>query len=287
MAGVVTDGCRAATLALLLASGAAALADAPQSHDPAARDLTAKEVTTLVFKAPAGTRPNLEGKILSRLDLSNLDFKGADLKSANLFGTELSGAHLNDTNLGGALLDRATVVGTNFDGANLEGASLQRLSAFTTLTPVVAEAPSFRGANLRGAKIFGRFSLSNFAGADLTAAIGAPVNRTGFIEHIWRTELSGANLTNARMHKMDLTRALLSFANCRGADMSQAILRDADLSGADLTGVDLTGADLTNADLTDADVSGTNLAGTNLRGTRGLDFVKGMALARNADKTIR
>lgn len=251
-----------------------------------AADFTAREVTGALFKAKPGRSPSLAGKDLARLDLSNLDFKGADLNGANLFGADLSGANLDGANLNGAVLDRATVVGAHFDNADLEGASLLRVSAFTTLTPAAGEAPSFRNAKLRGAKIFGRFSLGDLSGVDLTDAVAGPANRTGFIEHIWRTEFSGAKLTGAVLTRANLTRALLTFADCRGAILKNTILQEADLSGADLTDTDLSGADLTNADLTDADLTRANLDGANLHGARGLDRVRGMALARNAGKII-
>jgi len=50
----------------------------------------------------------------------------------------------------------------------------------------------------------------------------------------------------------DLSDAMLSEANLRGADLSNANLVGADLSEANLCGADLQGADLTGADLTGA-----------------------------------
>ena len=86
-----------------------------------------------------------------------------------------------------------------------------------------------------------------------------------------RADLSFANLRGA-----DLSGADLSFANLRGADLSGANLSNANLSGADLSfanlsnanlfGANLRGANLSDADLRGADLSGANLSNANLSG---------------------
>jgi uncharacterized protein YjbI with pentapeptide repeats len=252
-----------------------------------AAELTARDVAGLLFKAAPGSRPALGGKNLKRLDLAGLDFKSADLSKSDLFGADLSGADLSSTNLSGAMLDRVTLIGARLDGANLDHASLMRPSTTTTLTPNPGEAMSFKSASLRGAKFFGVFAGSNFAGADLTDSVCAPINKTGFIEYIWRTDFSGANLTGAQLTRADMTQARLSFAVLKNAVMRDAILREADLSGANLAGADLSGADLTDADLSEADVTGANLEGARLHAAKGLETLRGLALARNFEKTVR
>jgi uncharacterized protein YjbI with pentapeptide repeats len=252
-----------------------------------AADLTAHDVASLLFKAAPGSRPALSGKNLRRLDLAGLNFHNADLSKSDLFGADLSGADLSGTNLSGAMLDRVTLIGARLDGANLDHASLMRPSTTTTLTPNPGEAMSFKSASLRDAKFFGTFAGADFSGADLTDSVCAPINKTGFIEYIWRTDFSGANLTGAELTRADMTQTRLSFAVLKGAVMRDVILREADLSGADLTGADLSGADLTDADLSDADVTGANLEGTKLHAAKGLETLKGLALARNFEKTVR
>ncbi|MEI9902176.1 MAG: pentapeptide repeat-containing protein [Hyphomicrobium sp.] len=170
-----------------------------------------------------------------------------------------------------------TIIGTRFDGADLSDTSFLRPSTFSTLAAPASEAASFVATKLTRARLFGRFNRMSFRGADLSGATLAPFNRTGFIEHIWRTELSGADLSGADLSRADLTYVQLSFANLRGANLSGAVLKKADLSRADLTGADLTGVDLADADLD----------GAILTGTRGLNTALGLDSARNVEKSIR
>ncbi len=170
------------------------------------------------IRLTARTRCSSAVSISRNLDLSGLDFKGAKLAASNLFGSDLSRADLSKADLKGARLDRVTIIGARFDGADLSDASFLRPSSFSTLAAPVTEAPSFVGANLARTRLFGRFNRSNFRGADLSGAMLAPFNKTGFIEHIWRTELSGADLTGANLSGADLGYVLLSFANLRGGE---------------------------------------------------------------------
>lgn len=242
-----------------------------------AADLTAREVAERLVAADPDRPLDLAGKDLVRLDLSGLDFKRARLAGADLFGADLTGSDLTRADLAGAKLDRTVLIGVRLDHANLAGASLLRPSAFSTLGAPASEAPSLVGADLSDAKIFGRFNRADLSGANLRRASMAPFGKTGFIEHIWRTELLGARLEGADLTGADMTHALLRYANLRGARMADVVLRNADLSGADLTGADLAGADLTDADLD----------GTILTGVTGLDRALGLAEARNAAKAVR
>ncbi len=67
-----------------------------------------------------------------------------------------------------------------------------------------------------------------------------------------RADLTGAVLTDADLTDADLTGAVLTDAVLTDADLTGAVLTDADLTGAVLTGAVLTGADLTRAVLTRA-----------------------------------
>lgn len=252
-----------------------------------AADLSARDISILLFRAPPGSHPALNNLDLMRLDLASLDFKKADLRQANLFGTDLTGANLSGVDLTGARLDRAVIISARFDGATLDDASLMRPATTSTLVPIPQEAPSLKGASLRRVKFFGDFSGSDFSGADLTDSVCAPINRTGFIEHLWRTVFVSANLSGAILTRANMDRSQLSFAVLKGAILRATLLRGADLSGADLSGADLSGADLSGSDLTDANVTGADLSGTRLHGAIGLESLKGLSLARNSDKIIR
>jgi uncharacterized protein YjbI with pentapeptide repeats len=105
--------------------------------------------------------------------------------------------------------------------------------------------------------------------------------------------MKGANLSGAGMGGMDLSvdlsgaKADLSGTDLRGAqlryaNLSGAILYDADLSPKSAGGyyggtneylTDLTGANLSDADLTGADLTGADLTGADLTGSYGLDTI--------------
>lgn len=265
---------RALALRLLPALAAAVLSLFTAAD---AADISARDIAARLVEASADMPLDLSGRDLARLDLSGLDFKAARLAGSDLFGADLSGADLTGASLVGARLDRITMVSTRFDRADLTEASLLRPSGFSSLLSIAAEASTFAGARLVGAKVFGRFHRADLTGADLTDATLAPFGKTGFIEHIWRTELLAAKLDGARLVRADLGYVLFAFASLKGADLTGARLASADLTGADLTGANLTGADLTDADV----------AGARLTGAVGLDTVKGWDLTRNTDRAIR
>ena len=81
-----------------------------------------------------------------------------------------------------------------------------------------------------------------------------------------RPQLSGADLTRANLTGANLRDADLSDADLARANLTGANLRDADLSRADLDGAILTLADLDGAILAGANLAGANLAGANLAG---------------------
>ena len=88
-------------------------------------------------------------------------------------------------------------------------------------------------------------------------------------------DLSGVNLSKANLRWADLSGVNLSEADLRWADLRWADLsgvnlrwanlRWADLSEADLRWADLRWADLSEADLSEADLSEADLSGANLR----------------------
>ncbi len=88
--------------------------------------------------------------------------------------------------------------------------------------------------------------------------------------------MSGAQLQNAHLRRVDLEESILVGANLSGADLCRADLTNANLQGAimegtylrggDLNGVNLSGATLINADLCRAYLLNANLIGANLNG---------------------
>jgi hypothetical protein len=94
-------------------------------------------------------------------------------------------------------------------------------------------------------------------------------------------DLSGADLRNAVLRNADLSGADLRNAVLRNADLSDAVLRNADLSGADLRNAVLRNAFLSDAVLRNADLSGADLSGADLRNAFLSD-----AVLRNADLSV-
>jgi len=239
-----------------------------------AAGMTVKQVSELLVTASPGHPADLSRADLGFLDLSDLDFKRANLAGANLYGADLSRADLSGADLSGADLDHAVITATNFSNANLSNARLYDIAAYSTLEPSRAEAPSFAGADLSGAQVLARLTDVDLHGANLTRA------RLGFARDQFKTplrnDLSGCDLSGARLTDADLHDVRLSFAK----------LVDADLSGANLTGSDLAQADLTGANLAGATLTGADLDEAVLRRVRGLDQARGLDLARNRDKAI-
>lgn len=116
-------------------------------------------------------------------------------------------------------------------------------------------------------------------------ANGIRLVRASLIDSIWlRSEMEGADLTQARACGASFKRAELTDACLRGCDLSGANLyratcfrtdlTDAILADADLSTALLSGADLSRADLTGARLDGCTLDDqTCLYGARGLDRV--------------
>jgi serine/threonine-protein kinase len=104
-----------------------------------------------------------------------------------------------------------------------------------------------------------------------------------------KTDLSGANFHQAKLHKINLVGANLFNADFGRASLSQAVLRNANLARAylnhaDLAGADLRGADLSYAYLSNANLRGANLCGADLTGAKVSD--EQLAMARTNWATI-
>lgn len=118
-------------------------------------------------------RCQLDGQILTQIDLSGAQLRDSSLKRADLSGSDLSGVDAQ----------RARFISARMVGANLEGAYLVRAD----MTSADMTDASLVGADLRFARLF-RAILRD---ADLT---DAQLNEADFLH----ADLSGATWTNGR-----------------------------------------------------------------------------------------
>ncbi|ONH56927.1 hypothetical protein CcI49_26120 [Frankia sp. CcI49] len=129
-------------------------------------------------------------------------------------------------------------------------------------------------------------------GTDVQAALTV-LGRLPIRAGVPRADLSGANLTGARLNwanltsaRLDgvvLTGAKLDRSNLSYAHLGRANLTDANLRGANLTGARLVGADLTRTGLIAANLTEARLFGANLTGARlvGADLTRAGLFAAN------
>jgi uncharacterized protein YjbI with pentapeptide repeats len=232
-----------------------------------AADLTVDDVRRALATATPANPADFSGKSLEELDLSNLDLSGANFANANMRAVKLEGTKLRGANLSGAVLNLAWVMRADFTDANLSGASFRGPIVAPGLEISLRHAPIFTRANFTGARIVARFSRFDLRGANFSGAqMGVDMRNQSM--GLMRTDFSGADLEGANFTGADLGRALLSWANLRGASFRDARLHMANFVGADLRGADLTGADATGATFEKA----------NLEGATGLHAVKGLKL---------
>ncbi|KOP23110.1 hypothetical protein AMR41_27780 [Hapalosiphon sp. MRB220] len=179
-------------------------------------------------------KPTLNGADLSKADLSGANLTWTDLTSANL-----SGANLSKANLARSILSNA-----NFSGADLSKA------LFLRATLVLA--------NLSSAN----FSEANFGGADITAANfnGANLSEAKLIMTIAR----GTNLSRSNLSRANLNGAILNEVDFSDSELTRANLSEAKLIEANLSGANLNEANLSRANLDRANFCNVNLSQTNL-----------------------
>ncbi|WP_131745057.1 pentapeptide repeat-containing protein [Frankia sp. Cppng1_Ct_nod] len=106
---------------------------------------------------------------------------------------------------------------------------------------------------LSGVYLTGSYKGIDLSGADLTGA------------KLHLADLTGADLREAKLMGANLRRAKLTGANLAGANLSGADFHDADLRDADLTRVSATPSDFTRANLTGAALVSAELIGASFR----------------------
>lgn len=126
-------------------------------------------------------------------------------------------------------------------------------------------------------------SMADLSGAELQEA------------HLMKVDLKGANLSGANLNMAYLWEADLSGADLRGASLLKANLRDAildrsnlskaDLGFANLRGANIREANLDRAYLIEANLSGTNLSGADIRGANLIRAILIKTNFENADLT--
>jgi len=156
---------------------------------------------------------------------------GEDLRP---LGLRLRGFRLTVMSAKGACLVGLDLTGCQLQGANFEGADLRSVC--------------FKNADLRGARMAG----ANLTRADFTDAVLAPLP-----------------LGAGRENPVNLRAARLRYAVGHGADLTNAVLDDADLRGADFTGANIEGVSLNGANLMQANGLASRHAKSLLHGDGG------------------
>lgn len=143
----------------------------------AGKDFHDQNLTEKIFNQGA-----LNGADFSDAILKNAKFDGASLKKANFKGADLTGTWLTGADLTGANLSQIKgaplCIQSHFDKANLEEIDLQ------------PNRCTFKGTDLRRAKISGYIWECDFSGADLRGAnLRAMTQPTGHSENRWKGAL--------------------------------------------------------------------------------------------------
>jgi uncharacterized protein YjbI with pentapeptide repeats len=179
-------------------------------------------------------------------DLSEYNFSGANLSQKNFTGANLKGA-----NLSGAILTEATFVNADLTGANLESADLSKANLWNA---------KLGHANLNCAVLKDAYQYDPF----LDFCENEPYLHGDISKLKSDIVLTQANLREADLTNADLSRAILRSADLRYANLANADLRGANLDSAKLRDATLEDANLDNACLDDAELLDANLEGVNL-----------------------
>ncbi|MBE9166088.1 pentapeptide repeat-containing protein [Pleurocapsales cyanobacterium LEGE 06147] len=193
---------------------------------------------------------------LSRANLHNTDLSFFDLHLVNFSQANLSNTYLNQANL-----SKANLQGTNLLGANLRGANLQNANlnyAILRQTQIDSSTAVSSKARLVWEIVNQDAASKNLSGADLsqTNLFRVDFSNTDLSNvNLKESNLSGANFNNAYLPKANLERANLARADLSNAYLSHANLRQAILSETSLNGAYLRDADLQFVNLQNAQIN--------------------------------
>lgn len=178
--------------------------------------------------------------MLTRHDLSGLNLEGKDFSHADFTGSSLQYARAC-----GTVFDYSTFFGADLRYCDLQSASLVRAD--------------LRGVCLRGAVLVG----ADMTGVDLREGVLANAdgngNLTSYFGHVPNRERGGADLSGANLSEARLSGAVAAGTNFCDATLRSAKIVRADLSGANMTGANLESADLSMTELNDVDMRGAIL----------------------------
>ncbi|MFE7650497.1 pentapeptide repeat-containing protein [Streptomyces phaeoluteigriseus] len=199
------------------------------------------------------------------IDLSHIALRGVQL-TGDPNQIHFSGADLTDADLGGSSLYNLDLREAWLTGAHLSGAEL---------TASRLDYALLEGANLTNADLTGsRFIAANLSAADLTGTIFCTELAVDdkVVEHhcadLTRAILIEADLREAGLDGVNLTSATFCPDPASPYDTGErcANLAKAQLSNANLKGAYLLGANLKGADLTGANLTGADLTNADLTG---------------------
>ena len=185
-------------------------------------DLTDAIITGAVDLTVVDNAKNSEaggfGLGLTGLDLSNADLTGANLSGIYFINGQLDGATLKGANLSGAYLQNADLHDAKLQGADLTGATLKNADFKGAEFGVFSSSKTdVSGADLRNADLSGTDAATGLAltAANVTLATGGQ-----------KVELTGANLSFAKVDGQDASGLAITHANLSNIDLSSATVSE-------------------------------------------------------------
>lgn len=220
---------------------------------------------------------NLEGALLSDLDMRELNLSKSNLKTADLRNVEFINTNLEQANLIGA-----NVKNTNFQGANIDGAVLFKAQNLTCTQLKFAKnwQNSYRDVELK-------------CGAPLPLLEGNTVNLAKYYKQILYDKV--CRIVEKKLHnekfkeevcqsehdkftRTDALTSLLKIKNTSAINLEGAFLTDLDMRelnlseskflASDLRNVKFINTNLARANLIRANVENTNFQGANIDGAK-------------------
>jgi uncharacterized protein YjbI with pentapeptide repeats len=180
-------------------------------------------VTKAVLLVLGGSRVRFD-ELPTPLDLAETDLQEAQLPALHLRGANLSGSHLSNSNLSSTHLDGADLSDADLQTANLCGGHLDGCN----LTRANLQTADLRNADLTGATLVDANLLQNLAEWSDNHAVDEVLVPQGIDDaaacHLVRRVSVGADLRNA----------VLKDAHLIGADLESTLLQDASLQRARL-----------------------------------------------------